>query len=305
MIRYLLRRVGQGCITVLVVIAMIFVVVRAIGDPTHLMLPPEATEADRQVLREQMGLDKPMPVQFVRFLAQLSHGDLGNSYRFSRPALAVVWQAAWPTLQLALAALAFALLIGLPLGIVSATRPGGIADRLGSVVSAIGQVVPPFLFGLLFVKLFALRLHWLPTSGYGSVRYLILPALALGWYVAAGVLRLTRASMATALEGDYVRFARLKGMPEHVVVLRHAWRNALLPVLTFLSMQFGVLMGGAVSVEVVFGWPGLGQLLYDSINNLDYTVVQAAVAFAAVLFATLNLVVDLFYAVLDPRIRYA
>ncbi|CAG9254789.1 glutathione ABC transporter membrane subunit GsiC [Paraburkholderia unamae] len=305
MTAYLLRRVGQSCVTVLLVIAMIFVVVRMIGDPTHLMLPPEATEADRQVLRQQMGLDKPIPVQFAHFLGQLSHGDFGSSYRFSRPALPVIMQASWPTLQLTLASMGFALLIGLPAGIAGATRPDGWADQIGKLIAAMGQAVPPFLFGLLFVKLFSLHWHWLPTSGYGGGRFLLMPALALGWYVAAGVLRLTRASMISALEADYVRFARLKGMPEHIVIWRHALRNALLPVLTFLSLQFGVLMGGAVSVEVVFGWPGIGQLLYDSINNLDYTVVQAAVAFAAVVFALLNLAVDVLYAALDPRIRYA
>lgn len=304
MIAYLLRRLGQGCVTVLLVIAMIFIVVRAIGDPTHLMLPPEATEADRQVLRQQMGLDKPLPVQLGRFLEQLAHGDFGNSYRFSRPALPVVVHAAWPTLQLAVAAMLVGLVTGLPLGVLGALRPAGLVDQIGNVFGMIGQGVPPFFLGLVFVRFFSLQLHWLPTSGYGAARHLVLPALALGWYAGAGVLRLTRSSMSTALQGEYVKFARLKGMPEHIVVLNHALRNALLPVLTFLSLQFGMLMGGAVSVEVVFGWPGLGQLLYDSINNLDYTVVQAAVAFAAVVFALTNLAVDVLYAALDPRIRY-
>ncbi|WP_020205546.1 ABC transporter permease [Cupriavidus sp. WS] len=305
MLNYLLRRIGQSALTVFLVIAVIFTVVRAIGDPTHLMLPPEATEADRQVLREQMGLDRPLPVQFAAFVADLAHGDFGTSYRFSRPALGVVAQALLPTLLLAVAALAVAVLIGLPLGVASALWPDGVADQCARVFTVLGQAAPPFFFSLVFVKVFSLQFGWFPTGGYGTVSHLILPMFALGWYAAAGVARLTLSSMTTVLHSEYVKFARIKGVPEHVIVLRHALRNAILPVITFVSLQFGVLLGGAVSVEVVFAWPGVGQLLLDSINNLDYTVVQAAVTVAALVFAAVNLAVDLLYAVIDPRIRYA
>ncbi|WP_454720818.1 MULTISPECIES: ABC transporter permease [Cupriavidus] len=305
MLNYLLRRIGQSALTVFLVIAVIFTVVRAIGDPTHLMLPPEATEADRQVLREQMGLDRPLPVQFAAFVADLAHGDFGTSYRFSRPALGVVAQALLPTLLLAVAALAVAVLIGLPLGVASALWPDGVADQGARIFTVLGQAAPPFFFSLVFVKVFSLQFGWFPTGGYGTVAHLILPMLALGWYAAAGVARLTLSSMTTVLHSEYIKFARIKGVPEHVIVLRHALRNAILPVITFVSLQFGVLLGGAVSVEVVFAWPGVGQLLLDSINNLDYTVVQAAVTVAALVFAAVNLAVDLLYAVIDPRIRYA
>jgi len=305
MLNYLLRRIGQSALTVFLVIAVIFTVVRAIGDPTHLMLPPEATEADRQVLREQMGLDRPLPVQFASFVADLAHGDFGTSYRFSRPALGVVAQALLPTLLLAVAALAVAVLIGLPLGVASALWPDGVADQCARIFTVLGQAAPPFFFSLVFVKVFSLQFGWFPTGGYGTVSHLVLPMLALGWYTAAGVARLTLSSMTTVLHSEYVKFARIKGVPEHVIVLRHALRNAILPVITFVSLQFGVLLGGAVSVEVVFAWPGVGQLLLDSINNLDYTVVQAAVTVAALVFAAVNLAVDLLYAVIDPRIRYA
>ncbi|WP_454731350.1 MULTISPECIES: ABC transporter permease [Cupriavidus] len=305
MLNYLLRRIGQSALTVFLVIAVIFTVVRAIGDPTHLMLPPEATEADRQVLREQMGLDRPLPVQFASFVADLAHGDFGTSYRFSRPALGVVAQALLPTLLLAVAALAVAVLIGLPLGVASALWPDGVADQCARIFTVLGQAAPPFFFSLVFVKVFSLQFGWFPTGGYGTVSHLVLPMLALGWYAAAGVARLTLSSMTTVLHSEYVKFARIKGVPEHVIVLRHALRNAILPVITFVSLQFGVLLGGAVSVEVVFAWPGVGQLLLDSINNLDYTVVQAAVTVAALVFAAVNLAVDLLYAVIDPRIRYA
>ncbi|WP_420994965.1 ABC transporter permease [Cupriavidus sp. 30B13] len=305
MLNYILRRIGQSALTVFLVIAVIFTVVRAIGDPTHLMLPPEATEADRQVLREQMGLDRPLPVQFASFVADLAHGDFGTSYRFSRPALGVVAQALLPTLMLAVAALCVAVLIGLPLGVASALWPHGAADQFARIFTVLGQAAPPFFFSLVFVKVFSLQFGWFPTGGYGTVSHLILPMFALGWYAAAGVARLTQSSMATVLHSEYVKFARIKGVPEHVIVLRHALRNAILPVITFVSLQFGVLLGGAVSVEVVFAWPGVGQLLLDSINNLDYTVVQAAVTVAALVFAVVNLAVDLVYAVVDPRIRYA
>src|SRR5450830_890175 len=305
MLNYLLKRLAQSAFTVFLVIALIFTVVRAIGDPTHLMLPPEATEADRQVLREQMGLDKPLPVQFAHFVAQLARGDFGNSYRFSRPAFEVVLSALWPTLLLALAALAVAIVIGLPLGVASALWPQGWVDQVGKVFAVFGQAAPPFFFSLLFVKVFSLQWGWFPTGGYGGARHLVLPMMALGWYAAAGISRLTRSSMSSVLQSEYVKFARIKGVPQHVIVFRHALKNALLPVITFVSLQFGILMGGAVSVEVVFAWPGMGQLILDSINNLDYTVVQAAVTLAAVTFALVNLGVDVLYALIDPRIRYA
>lgn len=305
MLHYLLKRLGQSALTVFLVVAVIFTVVRAIGDPTHLMLPPEATEADRQVLREQLGLERPLPLQFASFVADLAHGDFGTSYRFSRPALGVVAEALLPTLLLAAAALSVAVAIGLPLGVASALWPHSVVDRFAKVFTVLGQAAPPFLFSLIFVKVFSLQFGWLPTGGYGTASHLVLPMLALGWYAAAGVARLTLASMSTVLHAEYIRFARIKGVPEPVIVLRHALRNAILPVITFVSLQFGVLLGGAVSVEAVFSWPGVGQLLLDSINNLDYTIVQAAVTVAALVFAAVNLAVDLLYAVIDPRIHYA
>ena len=304
MASYILRRLVQAFFTVFLVVALIFTVVRAIGDPTHLMLPPEATESDRQVLREQMGLDRPLPQQFASFVGELARGDFGNSYRFSKPALEVVAGALGPTLQLTLAALLVALAIGLPLGVASAVWPGRLLDQFGKLFSVFGQAAPPFFFSLIFVKVFSLQFGWFPTGGYGALNHMALPMLALGWYAAAGIARLTRSSMAAVLHSEYVKFARIKGVPEHVIVLRHALKNALLPVITFVSLQFGVLMGGAVSVEVVFAWPGVGQLILDSINNLDYTVVQAAVTVSAVVFALVNLAVDLLYAVIDPRIHY-
>lgn len=304
MLFYVLKRLLQSLITVLLVIAVIFTIVRAIGDPTHLLLPPEATETDRQVLREQMGLDRPILVQFSAYFDDLVHGEFGNSYRFSKPALEVVSNAVFPTLLLAATALLLALAIGIPIGIASAIWPHSVIDQFSKIFSVFGQAAPPFFFSLIFVKIFSLDLGWFPTGGYGTAGHLVLPVLALGWFAAAGIARLTRSSMTTVLHSEYIKFARIKGVPEHIIIFRHALRNALLPVVTFVALQFGILMGGAVSVEVVFSWPGIGQLLLDSINNLDYTVVQAAVTLTAVIFALVNLAVDLLYAVIDPRIHY-
>lgn len=305
MFNYLLRRLGQSAITVLLVTLIIFVVIRLIGDPTHLMLPPEATEADRQLLRVQMGLDRPIVVQYGLYLLDLVRGDLGISYRFSRAALGVVIEALGPTLILTTSALLVALMIGIPLGVLSAIHLDRFVDQFAKIFAVLGQAAPPFLFSLLFINVFSIRLGWFPTGGYGQVSNLILPMLALGWYSAAGIMRLTRSSMIEVLDSEYIKLARIKGVPQRAIVYRHALRNALLPVITFTALQFGILMGGAVSVEFVFAWPGVGRLMLESISNLDYTVVQAAVTVGALLFTAINLVVDIVYAVIDPRIRYA
>ena len=305
MIHYVLRRLGLSAITIFLVTLIIFVIVRQVGDPTHLMLPPEATEADRELLRNQMGLDRPVVVQYGAYMVDLLKGDLGMSYRFSRPALGVVIEALGPTLLLTLSALGLAIAIGVPLGVMAAVKRDGTLDQLAKVFAVLGQAAPPFLFSLLFIKLFALQFGWLPTGGYGRFVNLILPALALGWYSSAGIMRLTRSSMTEVLDSEYIKLARIKGVPERVIVYRHALRNALLPVITFISLQFGILMGGAVSVEFVFAWPGVGRLILESISNLDYTVVQAAVTVGALIFTSVNLAVDIVYAAIDPRIRYA
>ncbi|MGO4396515.1 ABC transporter permease [Variovorax sp. M-6] len=305
MIHYILRRLGQSTITVLLVTLIIFVIVRQVGDPTHLMLPPEATEADRELLRNQMGLDRPVVIQYGAYLLDLVRGNLGMSYRFSRPALGVVIDALGPTLLLTLTSLGLAVAVGVPLGVAAAVRRDSWIDQFSKVFAVLGQAAPPFLFSLLFIRLFAIQLGWLPTGGYGRSVNLILPAMALGWYSSAGIMRLTRSSMTEVLDSEYIKLARIKGVPERVIVYRHALRNALLPVITFISLQFGVLMGGAVSVEFVFAWPGVGRLILESISNLDYTVVQAAVTVGALIFTSVNLAVDIVYATIDPRIRYA
>lgn len=302
---YVLRRVGQSLVTLLLVSAVIFIILRLVGDPTHLMLPPEATEADRALLRTQLGLSDPIAVQYGGFLKSLVTGDLGQSYRFSRPALEIVLERIGPTLVLTTAALSLGIALGVPLGVAAAVRRDSWIGRLAGALAILGQAGPPFLFGLLMVRLFSVELRWLPTSGYGTLGHLVMPTMALGCYAAAGLMRLTRASVSDVLDADYVKLARIKGLSERRVIYKHVLSNALLPVITFAGLQLGILMGGAVSIEAIFAWPGMGKLILDSISGLDFTVVQAAVLVSALIFTAVNLVIDLLYAVIDPRIRYA
>jgi len=301
---FLLRRIGSALVTLLLMSVLIFVMVRMVGDPAHLMMPPEATEADRALFREQLGLNDPVPVQYARFLSTIVRGDFGNSFHFGVPALSIVGDRLGPSLLLTLSALAFAVFTGMPLGIAAAVKKDGFADQFSKIFSALGQAAPPFFFALLFIRLFSVGLGWLPTGGYGSWQHLVLPVIALGWYSAAGLCRLTQANLTAVLQSEYVKMARIKGVPEHVVVLKHALKNAALPVITFAASQFGILIGGAVSIEAVFSWPGFGSLMVESINQLDFTVVQAAVIVSTLLFIVINFTVDLLYALIDPRISH-
>ncbi len=304
MLRYVLRRLGQSLITVLLVTLVIFVIVRIIGDPAHLMLPPEATESDRNLLRIEMGLDRPLIVQYATYLMGLLSGDFGTSYRYERPALELILEALGPTLLLTSSAISVAILIGIPLGVAAAMHRDGWIDKFAKVFAILGQSAPPFFFGLIFIRFFSVQFGWLPSGGYGSIAHLILPTLALGWYSAAGIMRLTNSCMIEVLGLEYIKMARIKGLKKFKVTWKHALKNAILPVITFTALQFGILMGGAVSTEFVFAWPGLGRLLVSSISNLDYVIVQAAVTLAAFVFTTINLGVDILYAYIDPRIKY-
>jgi peptide/nickel transport system permease protein len=301
---YLARRLGSALFTVWLMSVLIFVLVRMVGDPAYLLMPPEATEADRQLFREQLGLADPVPLQYARFLAGMLRGDMGNSFHFGAPALSMALSRLASSLLLVGISLALALAVGLSLGVVSAVRRGTWIDRLASILAVLGQAAPPFFVALLLIRLFSVQWGWLPTGGHGSWRHLILPVCALAWYSAAGIARLTRANMLTVLEADYIRMARIKGLPAHVVIGTHALRNAALPIVAFTASQFGVLIGGAVAIETVFSWPGFGSLMVEAISTLDFTVVQAAVIVSVLLFVSINLAVDVLYALVDPRIRY-
>lgn len=302
MARFILTRLGQTLITLALLTILIFVLARLTGDPTPLVLPSEATEADRAFFREQYGLDRPIHEQYVVFLRNVLHGDFGISFRYREPAFNLVLMAIGPTLQLAGVSMLVAVMLGLPLGIAAALRPGSWLAAAVRAYASFGQAVPTFWSGLMLIFLFAITLPLLPSSGYGAAENFVLPAVTLGFYASASVTMLTWANMTEALRSDFVQMERVLGIPRRLIVLKHALRNASLPIVTYLGLQFGLLLGGAVVTERVFAWPGVGQMLVDAILNRDYPVVQAAVMLTAVLVMTINLAVDLLYAVLDPRV---
>ncbi|NVH74178.1 ABC transporter permease [Paraburkholderia sp. JPY432] len=304
MLAYVLRRLGSALATVWLMSVVIFVLVRMVGDPAYLLMPPEATEADRQLFRQQLGLADPLPVQYAHFLAGIVHGDMGNSFHFGVPALSMALGRLGASLELVGISLALALFVGLAFGIGAAVARGSWVDRFATLFAVLGQAGPPFFVALLLIRLFSVQLGWLPTGGHGSWKQLVLPVVSLAWYSAAGIARLTRANMLSVLESDFIRMARIKGLPEHVVIGTHALRNAGLPIVAYTASQFGVLIGGAVSIETVFSWPGFGSLMVEAISTLDFTVVQAAVVVSVLLFALIHLFVDVLCALVDPRIRH-
>ncbi|MGH3342796.1 MAG: ABC transporter permease [Carbonactinosporaceae bacterium] len=304
MASYVSRRLVQSAFVVWGAVTVTFLVVRLVpGDPAALLLGPFSTQADRAELRAQLGLDRPFPMQYADYLGDVLHLDFGRSFRFGGDAMALVLAAFPATLVLAAGAMVLTLLLSFPMGIVAARRPSGLVDQTISAVSLVGQSLPQFWVGIMLVLVFAAGLGILPSSGAGSVRSLILPAVALALPYVGWLARLVRAGLIEELGADYVRTARAKGLTEGVVFLFHALRNALVPVVTAAALVLGTFLGGAVIVEVVFAWPGVGKLLIDAISFRDYAVVQAAVVLIAVAYASLNLVVDLLYGYLDPRIR--
>jgi peptide/nickel transport system permease protein len=300
---YILRRLGQSAIVLAGVSIIVFASLYLTGDPAALMLPPTATRAEITAYRHAMGFDAPMAVQYLRYAGHALRGDFGVSLRFGRPVTGLIAERIPATLLLAVTAMAWSTAVGFLLGIVAAVRQGGLIDFLVRLVALSGQAVPVFWLGLLLILVFALHLHVLPTGGYGTAADLVLPAISLGAYYMSAVARLVRISLIEALGQDYVRTARAKGLAEWRVVLRHALRNALVPVLTVQALQFASLLGGALITETIFGWPGIGRLAVQAIQNRDFPLVQAIVLLAAAVFVAVNLLVDLAYAALNPRVR--
>lgn len=300
--RFVLRRLVQTAFTAVLVSLIVFAMARLTGDPTLTLLPTEATEQDRNFFRKQYGLDRSLPEQYLTYAGNVLKGDLGVSFRYREPALGIVLDRLGATLQLAVTSMILATLVALPLGVLSAIRRGSWIDAAVRGFAALGQSTPSFWLGLVLVLVFAVELGWLPTSGRGGLQHLILPAVTLSFFTAGAVARLTRANMLEAMRSDFVRFERLSGLPESAIVLRHALRNAAIPVVTFMALQFGVLLSGAVVTETVFAWPGIGLLVVDAISTRDYPVIQATVLVTAFLILLLNLAVDLLYGWLDPRI---
>ncbi len=301
--QYLLNRSLQSLIVLFGVSAIVFYSLHLTGDPAALMLPPDASREEIDRFRQAMGFDDPILVQHVRYLAGVLQGDLGTSLRFQRPALELVLERLPATALLAVVAMAWSTALGFVFGVVGAVRRDTAVDLIVRVIALSGQAVPVFWLGLLLIIVFALRLGWLPTSGYGDLEHLVLPAITLGAYYMSAVTRLVRANLIEALAQDYVRTARAKGLSAWRIVIRHGLRNALIPVVTVQGMYFAALLGGALITEIIFAWPGIGRLAVQAIQNRDFPLVQAVVLFAAVVFVVANLLVDIAYAILNPRIR--
>jgi ABC-type dipeptide/oligopeptide/nickel transport system permease component len=302
---YIRRRLLQSVVVIWGVTLLVFVLVRlAPGDPATMLLAESATDAQIEAAREAWGLNKPIWVQYYVFMSRALRGDLGDSLFFQQPALQVLLARMPATLQLSAAALIFSLSVAIPVGVLSALRRDSIWDYLGSGLAMLGQAMPPYWLGIMLILIFSVSLRWLPTSGRGTPAHLILPAVTLGSVLMALVMRLVRSGMLDVLGTDYVRTARAKGLPERAVVIRHAMRNILIPLVTVVGLQLGALFGGAVITESIFAWPGVGRLALQAISARDYPLVQASVLVISVVYVFLNLVVDIIYVYLDPRIRY-
>ncbi len=303
-VRLALIRVLQGIITAFLVFTVVFFIMRLSGDPTLLFLPPEATQEDIDRFRREKGWDRPLVVQYFDYLGDVVRGDFGESLTYSGSALDTVLERLPATLELTLVAFAITVVIAIPAGLISAVRPNTLLSQLVMVLALVGQAMPGFWLGVMMILLFSVTLGWLPTGGRDGVRNLIMPAIVLGSWGAAKITRLTRAGMQEVLGDDYIRTARSKGLPERLVLVRHALRNALLPVLSALGLTVGAMLGGAIITETVFAWPGVGRLIVQSVLKRDFPVVQVATVLLAVIFLLSNLVVDILYTVVDPRIRY-
>jgi peptide/nickel transport system permease protein len=303
MFQYLVRKVFHTLFVALGVVTLVFVALRLSGDPAATMLPGDATVDELAALRRTLGLDRPLHLQYVAFLGGAVRGDFGESFRHQQPAFGLVLERLPATLELAFAALVLAVVVALPLGILAAVYRGRTADVLAMSFAVVGQATPYFWMGIMLILVVSVELGWLPTSGRGSWQHLILPAITLGTHFAASLARLTRTSLLEVLGQNFVTTARAKGLAESSVILRHALKNAAVPVVTLIGLQFGTLLGGAVVTETIFAWPGVGRLAVQSIFVRDYPVVQAGVLVLALSFVALNLFVDLLYGALDPRIR--
>lgn len=304
MLRYIGKRLLQSIIVLLGVTSVVFVVMNLTGDPLDYILPPGTSQEFYDQARVLYGYDQPILVQYVRFLGNALRGDFGMSHFYNEPAMQVVLQRLPATLQLAFAALTLAIIVGIPAGIISAARPNTWIDAVVRSLSILGQCIPVFWLGLMLILLFGATLQWLPTFGNETLWHLILPAVTLAAYTAASIARLLRSSMLDALGQDYITVARARGVHNFQLVTKHAFKNSLSAVLTILGLQLATLMGGSLVTETVFSWPGIGRLLYQAILNRDFMVVEAGVCLVAMFFVLINLLVDISYALINPRIKF-
>ena len=305
MLQYIIKRLWHTVYVVIGISMISFFFIHLSGDPVLLMLPGDASDQEIEELREQLGFNDPLYVQYVRFASKAIRGDFGESLYYHVPVMELVIERLPASLELAVAAMVFALVLAVPIGIISAVRRGSMLD-MGSMLGALlGLSMPHFWLGIMLMLLFSVHLGWLPTSGRGTMAHLIMPAVSLGLSLMAMFARLTRSVMLEVLSLDYIRTARAKGLREEIVISKHALKNALIPLVTVAGMQFGFLIGGTVIIETVFAWPGLGRLVIQAIFSRDYPLVQAIVFILSLLFVGMNLLVDILYVYLDPQISYS
>lgn len=305
MITYIIKRLLGMIPTLILVAVVVFLFVHALpGDPARLAAGPEADQATVEVVRHKLGLDLPLPQQFIHYVERLLHGDLGNSLRTRRPVATEIGERFMPTMLLTLTSMVWAVVFGLVVGVISAVWRNRLPDHIGMTAAVSGISFPAFALGMVLMQIFSVQLGWFPTVGAGSWLHYVLPSITLGAGVAAVMARFTRAAFIEVMQEDYVRTARAKGLAERVVIIKHTFRNALIPVVTMMGLQFGFLLGGSIVVEAVFAWPGMGSLLIDSVNMRDYPVIQGLILLFSLEFIVINLVVDVLYGLINPTIRY-
>lgn len=302
---YIVKRLLGAVPTLVLVAVAVFLFVHVLpGDPARLAAGADADEATVALVRHQLGLDLPMPTQFVRYFDHMLHGDLGQSLRTKRPVSREIADRFMPTFVLTLTSMAWSVVFGLVVGVVSAVWRNRPPDAIGMTLAVSGISFPAFALGMVLMQVFSVQLGWLPSIGAGTWRHYILPSITLGAGVAAVMARFTRAAFVEVMQEDYVRTARAKGLSEWFVVVKHTFRNALIPVVTMMGLQFGFLLGGSIVVEAVFAWPGMGSLLVDSVNMRDYPVLQGLIVLFSVEFVVINIVVDVLYGLINPTIHY-
>lgn len=302
--RYIINRIFQSLVALFLLSLVIFVLARLTGDPIGLLLPPDATKEAEDLLRSSLKLDQPWPVQYWTFISDAARLDFGQSIKARRPVTELIGPKLVNSVKLGLAGMAITLLMGVPLGVVAAVKRDTFLDTGAKLIAVLGQSLPQFWVGIMLIQLFTVQLDLLPASGMGGPAHYILPAFTLGWFVTAGVMRLLRSSMLEVLDAEYIKLARVKGLPEWKIIWKHSLRNALIPVLTFSATYLAAFITGAILVETVFAWPGLGRLVYDAIIWRDFPVLQTLILLIAATVIAVNLIVDILYAYIDPRIRY-
>jgi peptide/nickel transport system permease protein len=303
--RYIVRRLLQGVVLLFVLAIIVFALARVTGNPADLMLPDDASAEDRADLMRTLGLDRPLHEQLWTFLRGAVHGDLGRSIRYRKPAVEVFFERLPNTLTLVPLALVSAVLVSIPLGLLAAVYRGRMIDRVCSTVAVLGIATPSFWLGIVLIYVFSITLGWLPSARMGGPAHYVLPVITLSAFLVAGMMRLVRSSVLEVLDSEFVKLARIKGLSSTVVLWKHCLRNALIPVVTLFGVFFALLVTGAIVTETVFAWPGVGRLAYEAVIFRDYPLLQAVILLKAIIVLSVNLAVDVLYAYLDPRVRYA